>query len=113
MFCSDPSIDTYRNQEQVLNLYGLVMEILMMVLILAGFYILFIKHRHLVKPFFIKMLWATICLVNLARLSHSLVAKIYNSERDTYDTLHEKEDWEKHSSEAMALDIAALTLTTI
>ena len=113
MFCSDPSVETYRHQEQVFNIYGLVMEILMMVLILAGFYILFIKHRHLVKPFFIKMLWATFLLINLARLSHSLFAKIYNSKRDSFDTLEEKDDWEENSSEAKALDIVFLTCTTI
>ena len=113
MFCSDPSTDTYLHQELVFNIYSLVMEILMAVLILAGVYILFIKHRHLVKPNLIKVLWATFCLINLARLLCSLVYKTYISKRDSFDTLDERDDWEKNSSEAKALNRATLTLAAI
>ena len=113
MLCTDPSVDTYRHQELVFNRYGLAMEILMMVLILAGVYILFIKHRHLVKPNFIKVLWVTLCLINLARLLCSLVYKTYISKRDSFDTLDERDDWENNSSEAKALNRATLTLAAI
>ena len=90
MFCSEPTVDTYLHQELVFNRYAYVMEILMLVLILAGVYNLFIKQRNLVKPNFIKVLWATFFLINMAMISRSIVAIIFNSKRDSYDTKDEK-----------------------
>ena len=85
MFCSEPTADTYFHQESIFNRYAFVMEVLMMILIFAGMIFLFYAHRNLVKPFFIKVLWAIFCLINMARLSRSLVVYIYNNKRDSID----------------------------
>ena len=93
MFCSDPTKEQLESEEDFYRKYTFSMEILMFILIMIGVVVVFGVHGQQSKPLSIKVLWALLCLIILARLARSLVVFIYDTDIHSFDSKQEREEW--------------------